>query len=100
MSSTDGEIVYTILDGHANGSYQSKPSKPANMVKACQDLEKLTFTHVPRGFRILIPRMLPALYEIRNNRNVGHVGGDVDSNEMDAYAVISMASWIMGDTGT
>jgi hypothetical protein len=41
--------------------------------------------------------MLPALYDVRNNRNVGHVGGDVDPNHMDAVAVLSMSNWIMGE---
>src|ERR1700729_2865234 len=70
------EVVYTILDGHAKGKYASKPSKPKDFVTACRQLE--SNTHVPRSFQILIPRMLPALYEVRNNRNVGHTGGDVD----------------------
>jgi hypothetical protein len=52
---------------------------------------------VPRSFQILIPRLLPALYEIRNNRNVGHVGGDVDPDFMDSSAVVSMASWILAE---
>src|SRR5690606_11166325 len=55
------------------------------------------FSSMPRSFQILIPRMLPPLYEIRNNRNVGHVGGDVDSNLMDSNAVLAMCSWIMGE---
>jgi hypothetical protein len=37
------------------------------------------------------------LYEIRNNRNVGHVGGDVDPDFMDSSAVVSMASWILAE---
>lgn len=37
------------------------------------------------------------LYEIRNNRGVGHVGGDVDPNLMDATAVYSMSSSIMAE---
>jgi hypothetical protein len=41
--------------------------------------------------------LLPALYEIRNNRNVGHVGGDVDPDLMDSSAVVSMASWILAE---
>jgi hypothetical protein len=40
---------------------------------------------------------LPALYEIRNNRGVGHVGGDVDPNHMDASAVLAMSSWVMAE---
>jgi len=50
-----------------------------------------------RSIRILIPRLLPALYEIRNNRNVGHVGGDVIPNKMDAALVRESASWIVAE---
>lgn len=89
------EIVYTILYGHASGHYAALPSKPANFLLACRALE--SNAHVPRSFQILIPRMLPALYEVRNNRSVGHVGGDVDPNHMDSVLVLSMCSWIMGE---
>jgi hypothetical protein len=41
--------------------------------------------------------MLIALYEIRNNRGVGHTGGDVNPNFMDATAVYGMASWTMAE---
>jgi len=89
------EIVYTILDGHAKKSYAAGPTKPPDFVAACRQLEKNT--HVPRSFQILIPRTLPALYEIRNNRSVGHVGGDVDPNHMDSVAVLSLSNWVMAE---
>ena len=89
------ETVYTILQGHAAGKYAGHPSKPRDIVAACRGLEGNT--HVPRSFRILIPRLLPALYEVRNNRGVGHVGGDLDPNHMDATVVISMCNWIMAE---
>ncbi|WP_460487319.1 hypothetical protein [Curvibacter fontanus] len=89
------EVVYTIVDGYGAGNYANAPAKPVNMVNACRALESRS--HVPRGFQILIPRLLPALYEVRNNRGVGHVGGDVDSNHMDSAAVLALANWIMGE---
>lgn len=89
------EIVYTILDGYGSGRYASSPSKPSNFVDACRRLEQNT--SVPRSFQILIPRLLPTLYEIRNNRGVGHTGGDVDPNHMDAVAVLSMSNWLMAE---
>ena len=89
------EIVYTILDGHALGAYATGPIKPPNFVDACRRLEQNAGE--PRSFQILIPRLLPALYEIRNNRNVGHVGGDVDPDFMDSSAVVSIASWILAE---
>lgn len=66
------------------------------MVQACQKLETEAAT-APRSIRIQIPRMLIALYEIRNNRNVGHVGGDVDPNHMDAVCVLQMAKWVVAE---
>lgn len=89
------EIAFTILDGYAKGSYSPKPVKPKDFVSACRALE--SNTGVPRSFQILIPRLLLALYEIRNNRGVGHVGGDVNPNHMDATAVVAIASWIMAE---
>lgn len=89
------EIVYTILKGHAAGAYPATPEKPRNFVDACKRLE--SSSGIPRSFQILIPRLLPALYEIRNNRNVGHVGGDVDPDFMDSSAVVSIAGWIMAE---
>jgi hypothetical protein len=89
------EIVYTILHGHASGVFAASPGKPPNFLGACRALE--SNTHVPRSFQILIPRLLPGLYEVRNNRGVGHVGGDVDSNPMDASAVVNLTTWILSE---
>jgi hypothetical protein len=91
------EIVYTILRGHVDGKYPITSSKPRNMVEACHDLEKVPATLYPRSVRIQIPRMLIALYEIRNNRGVGHAGGDVNPNHMDAVCVLEMSKWIMSE---
>jgi len=89
------EIVFTILDGFAQGAYAANPSKPSNFVDACRRLEQ--HTHVPRSFQILIPRLLLALYEVRNNRGVGHVSGDVDPNHMDATFVVSNCNWVIAE---
>jgi hypothetical protein len=94
------EVVYTILDGAITGSFAASPSKPAKMLDACRSLEARpasTGRVGDRSLRILIPRVLPILYEIRNNRGVGHVGGDVDPNFQDSVAVYEMASWVMAE---
>jgi hypothetical protein len=70
------------------------------MVIACRALEMIpSDPHRPgdRSLRILIPRVLQALYEIRNNRGVGHVGGDVDPNYLDATVVHAMSSWVLAE---
>ena len=50
-----------------------------------------------RSPRIQIPRMIAALYEIRNHRGVGHAGGDVNPNQMDATAVLYISKWLMAE---
>ena len=76
------------------GPAESRAHKPKDMVSACRNLEK---EQGPRSARIQIPRMIAALYEIRNNRGVGHAGGDVDPNHMDATAVIYMSKWVVAE---
>ena len=90
------EVVYTILRGYADGSYPAASKKPKNMLLACAALEQEPST-LPRSVRVSIPRVLIALYEIRNNRSVGHVGGEVDPNHMDVTAVVAMARWVVAE---
>jgi len=93
------EVVFTILEGEISGTFASAPSKPSNMRNACLNLEGQPNTGKPgdRSIRVLIPRTLLTLYEVRNNRNVGHVGGDVDPNMMDATVVFALASWVLAE---
>ncbi len=90
------EIVYSIVRGYIDSSYPPSPTKPKNLLDACKALENAS-VHFPRSIRIQIPRMLIALYEIRNNRGVGHVGGDVDPNHMDAHIVLHMCKWVVAE---
>jgi hypothetical protein len=89
------EAAYTIVRGLADGKLPARAKKPVNMVDACKDMDKEKAQ--PRSVRIQIPRMVVALYEIRNNRGVGHAGGDVDPNEMDATAVLYIGKWLMAE---
>jgi hypothetical protein len=91
------EVTYNVLRGYVDGRYPAKSTKPRNMVAACTALEQAPTGSIPRSIRIQIPRMLIALYEVRNNRNVGHVGGDVDPSHMDAVCVLQMAKWILAE---
>ncbi len=58
-----------------------------------------TYQQVPdsRTARILIPRMMMGLYDIRNNRGVGLAGAEVDPNHMDATAVLYNAKWLIAE---
>ena len=90
------EVVYTIVRGVVDGKFPPKPEKPKNMVDSCRALESEN-KKFGRSVCIQIPRILIALYEVRNNRGVGHVGGDVNPNHMDAVLVLSMAKWLLAE---
>lgn len=91
------EIVYAVLKGMVDGTYPAElPKKPRNMEQACQDLANAPATF-PRTVRLTMPRAIVALYEIRNDRGVGHSGGDVDPNHMDATMVVAGAKWLVAE---
>lgn len=91
------EVVYSIVNGEIAGKHPTRAKGPRNMKVACEALEQTPKSAAPRSIRVQIPRMLVALYEFRNNRNVGHVGGDVDPNHMDAVCVLQMSKWLMAE---
>ena len=91
------EVAYSIIRGHADGNFPATASKPSNFPQACRDMEKVDKALFPQSVRITIPRVLVGLYEIRNNRNVGHVGGDVDANHMDATFVLHAVQWTLAE---
>jgi hypothetical protein len=91
------EVVYSIVRGLIDGGFPPSASKPKDMLRACQAMEQTPAQAASRSVRIQIPRLLVALYEIRNNRSVGHVGGDVDPNHMDALVVLQMAKWLLAE---
>lgn len=90
------EAAYSILKGHVDSAFPTKPAKPNKFAQACADLEKAA-PSFGRSVRLLIPRMLIPLYDIRNSRSVGHIGGDVDPNHMDALCVLQMSKWVVAE---
>jgi len=49
-----------------------------------------------KSFRILIPLLLRAIYDIRNNRGVGHISS-VSPNQMDATYIFYAVKWILAE---
>ena len=68
------EAVFTVVEGWMEGGiYPARAKKPSRFPQTCWALEQ-KYAQVPnsRSPRILIPRMMIGLYDIRNNRGVGH----------------------------
>lgn len=91
------EAAYSILRGYFDGNFPDSPCKPADFLTSCRKLEQASSRDYDRSRRIQIPRMLIALYEVRNNRGVGHIGGEINPNHMDAVCVLHMSKWIVSE---
>jgi hypothetical protein len=93
------EAVYTVVVGWLEGGrYPARAKKPGRFPQSCWELEQ-KYAHVAdsHSARILIPRMMVGLYDIRNHRGVGHAGAEVDPNHMDATIVLYTAKWLVAE---
>lgn len=52
-------------------------------------------TSIHESMRFYIPRLARVLLDVRNRRNVAHVGGDVDPNYSDSLLVSQVSDWIL-----
>ena len=52
-------------------------------------------TALHESIRLFIPRLARILLDVRNRRNVAHVGGDVNPNLSDSLFVSHTADWIL-----
>jgi hypothetical protein len=91
------EVVLRILEWHTSPtkSYTPLGTKIRDFGQTTRKFESMSA--FPDSVRFHIPKILGALYDIRNKRGVGHMNGDVDPNHMDALFVLSSADWIMAE---
>lgn len=88
------EIIFRFLEHEINsGTYTPFSSKIVNLVKGLQDFEKTGKATAHESLRLTIPRAIILIYTLRNKRGIGHVGGDVDANQIDASTIIKLADW-------
>jgi hypothetical protein len=67
-----------------------------NIPKVLSDFEHTDKTKND-SYRIHIPRALIAIYNIRNRRGVGHLGGDVNPNLSDSTLILAIADWVLAE---
>jgi hypothetical protein len=89
------ETVLRFLQNELTGSHTPFGQKIGNFVDECDRLEKLPKSSGNESLRLVIPRSLVFLYTLRNKRGVGHVGGDVDANEIDSATMARGTDWIL-----
>jgi hypothetical protein len=89
------EIVLRQLQQKILGAFTPFGTKINNYADECRRLVAAPATVGNESERVVIPRALLFLYTMRNKRGIGHVGGDVDANAIDAAAMTKTADWIV-----
>lgn len=87
------EVLLRFLQQHLTGTHTPFGSKISNFEAECQRLEQSPKTAGPESLRLILPRALVLLYTLRNKRGIGHIGGDVEANEIDAATITRVADW-------
>lgn len=94
------ELVLRILQW-ATGGVGGAPYTPlgTQLPKFEQEVRRISSlsSTYSKSLRVHIPRVLLALYDVRNARGVGHAGGDVDPNLADATLVATGADWVIAE---
>src|SRR5690349_5304997 len=88
------EGVLRFLQEHVHGTYTPFGQQIPNFADECRKLVTAPNTKGTESERVVIPRALVFLYTMRNKRGIGHVGGDVDANQIDAVTAVGISDWI------
>lgn len=88
------ESVFRILQWATTNKYtalgKTLPSVDAMMTA-------LINTQASDSIRIHIPRTLRLIYDVRNKRDVAHLGDGINPNEQDATLVLGSMDWVLAE---
>jgi hypothetical protein len=91
------EAVFRFLQFHLTGSSIAFGKHIPNFPDECRKLIQLPKAKGLESLRVIIPRALVYLYTMRGKRGIGHVGGDVEANVIDASTILSVCDWVMSE---
>lgn len=87
------EVLLRVLQHLLTGTYTPLSQRLGNFKREAEQLENTPASSGPDGLRILMPRALSFIYTLRNKRDFGHVGGEVEANRIDAITTTRLADW-------
>jgi hypothetical protein len=91
------EAAIRVVQQMATGSHSPLNRPLSKFEDILKSLAALPPASAHDSLRLHIPRSLWAVYNVRNRRNVGHVGGDVDPNRADAHFVMASCDWALAE---
>ena len=89
------ETLLRFLQQELTATFIPFRNKIPNFQEECAKLEQLPRSSGVESFRIVTPRALNFLYTMRNKRDIGHIAGDLDANEIDAATCVRLADWCL-----
>jgi len=87
------EAVVRFLQQELTGSHTPFGSSLPNFADLCRNFERLDKSKGTESLRVIVPRGLLFIYTLRNKRGIGHIGGDIEANEIDAATCLRTADW-------
>jgi hypothetical protein len=89
------EATLRLLQQEVHGTHTAFGKSIPNFADECRKLVVSTSGATPEALRVVMPRALVFVYTVRNKRGIGHIGGDVDANQIDAVTISRTCDWIM-----
>lgn len=91
------EAVFRICQMVCFGTYLPLGKPLPKIDQLIKDFEQVPVSKASDTFRLHIPRTLRLIYDLRNKRDVAHLGNGVSPNFPDASLVLTCASWVMAE---
>lgn len=89
------EVLLRLIQQEVTGTYTPFGKRIPNMADECRKIIAATNNSSTESVKIIIPRALVFLYTMRNKRDIGHIGGDIDANSIDGATIVRTADWIL-----
>lgn len=87
-----GECALRLLE-HADTGTHTPFGTPLRSEQIIKRIEGNTNLH--DSLRFFVPRLTRVILDVRNRRNVAHVGGVVNPNYSDALFIVQASDWIL-----
>ncbi|HOZ49423.1 MAG TPA: hypothetical protein PLO37_04275 [Candidatus Hydrogenedentes bacterium] len=87
------EVVLRLLQHAVTGSSIPFGAKMPNFADECRKLVTSPAGSAIESLRAVVPRALVFMYTMRSKRGIGHIGGDVEANQIDSATLARLADW-------